>query len=245
MLSAIMASHFQDFSPFMAMVHEIKIRIMEHCDLPTLVNLVLTSRGMYGVYKGSEGVVTYHLTENTIGHDIFPLAVARYVAANVVWRFPNLRLGKFPMYMTCDQLADQIRRFGNAYLVDQARKCTFPKIACSFAMAKAIIEHKNYVDIWLIPLLSKFIDDLPEQNNVLTAAEIRRMERALYIRDILAELLHDEWPNWSQQRAFTDIQQAHPHLNEILWSYFTPWEYLQIQVVQREILLRIDNGTWS
>ena len=87
---------------------ELKIRIMEEMDFPSITALAMANKEFYHLYKGNEGPILYKTIASFIG-PVLPKAIATYTAQHADWK---------PLWRptTDDELLRHVHEFGSNYL---------------------------------------------------------------------------------------------------------------------------------
>ncbi|KAI1080594.1 hypothetical protein F5B20DRAFT_104370 [Whalleya microplaca] len=197
---------------------EMKIEVMK--SLPSIRDLraLLTTCGeLYETFKGAEGVIVYQVLHNEIGPEV-PIAVADYAASRGM------------TFESWDDHSKQVTAFCNLYLSKQGTELLLPKPSFSLDMARYILEFRQDID-WLVEAIA--LQTMKDMNSQAapTATEKIRIRKSFYILDMVTWLCPRS-PVTQKQHRSPDISQ-HDHTFSKFWSYFAPWESMQVYCLWR------------
>ncbi|KAI1841426.1 hypothetical protein JX265_001506 [Neoarthrinium moseri] len=195
---------------------ELKQGIMKSLsDVRSLLSFIHTCKSLRNAFLGSPGIVSHAVTENEIGQQCLPLALARFKADEAV---PTTLAAA--MSNDSENVEKNLRDFCNNFVENQCR--VMPIMPTWFSLQLALVLSKFHAAVERLTSLC-----IDEAEIILTAVERRRITKCLYIDEISKLLM----------RMSAALASYSDSVSHVFWRCFAPWEREQV-IVAHGYLLR-------
>ncbi|KAI1081871.1 hypothetical protein F5B20DRAFT_36299 [Whalleya microplaca] len=208
-------------SIIMTLPTELKQEILKELDLDSLHSMILSCRGFYDAFIAADRLISFAITVKSMPPDLLSIALARYAATQADWNQSAIPTPQ-------DKLPGNVKEFAGRYLVRTPNPRLIAPSTFNIKAASEMLSLHHIISklagIYLEHQIHSHNDESPflYRKTVWQASgpEIGRVQKALYITEILRELLPSLDPDVDS--IPTDNFLTAP-FNQF-WEFFSPWE---------------------